>query len=60
MALSKAFPNGKLRTLDGETHDVSPETLAPVLASFFVSIETVSFLMGTQSQILCCSSLGLE
>ena len=38
LALSKAFPNGKLRTLDGETHDVSPKTLAPVLASFFVSI----------------------
>jgi pimeloyl-ACP methyl ester carboxylesterase len=35
LALSKAFPNGKLRTLYGETHDVSPETLAPVLTSFF-------------------------
>jgi hypothetical protein len=35
LALSKAFPNGKLRTLDGQTHEVSPETLAPVLTSFF-------------------------
>ncbi len=35
LALSKAFPNGKLRTLHEETHDVSPETLAPVLTSFF-------------------------
>jgi pimeloyl-ACP methyl ester carboxylesterase len=35
LALSKAFPNGKLRTLSGETHDVSPETLAPALTSFF-------------------------
>jgi hypothetical protein len=35
LALSKAFPNGKLRTLDGQTHDVSPETLTPALMSFF-------------------------
>jgi len=35
LALSKAFPNGKLRALAGQTHDVNPEMLAPVLVSFF-------------------------
>jgi pimeloyl-ACP methyl ester carboxylesterase len=35
LSLSEAFPNGKLRTLSGQAHDVSPETLAPVLAAFF-------------------------
>jgi hypothetical protein len=35
LALSKAFPNGRLRDLAGQTHDVNPETLAPVLVSFF-------------------------
>jgi pimeloyl-ACP methyl ester carboxylesterase len=34
-ALSKAFPNGRLQALAGQTHDVNPETLSPVLASFF-------------------------
>jgi pimeloyl-ACP methyl ester carboxylesterase len=35
LSLSKAFPNGKLGTLPGQTHDVSPESLAAVLAAFF-------------------------
>jgi pimeloyl-ACP methyl ester carboxylesterase len=35
LALSKAFPNGRLRALAGQTHDVNPETLSPVLVSFF-------------------------
>jgi hypothetical protein len=35
LALSKTFPNGRLQTLAGQTHDANPETLAPVLVSFF-------------------------
>ena len=35
--LSKAIPVAKLSTLDGQTHDVHPEALAPVLAEFFAS-----------------------
>ncbi|HXN04469.1 MAG TPA: alpha/beta hydrolase [Candidatus Acidoferrum sp.] len=33
--LSKVIPVGKLSTLDGQTHDVHPEALAPVLVEFF-------------------------
>ena len=34
-ALSQAIPGGKLRTLAGQTHEVNPGVLAPVLAEFF-------------------------
>ena len=34
-ALSKAIPNAQLRTLEGQTHDVALEALAPVLVDFF-------------------------
>ena len=33
--LAKAIPGAKLRTLEGQTHDVSPAALAPVLVEFF-------------------------
>jgi pimeloyl-ACP methyl ester carboxylesterase len=33
--LSKAIPNVRLKTLDGQTHDVHPDALAPVLVEFF-------------------------
>lgn len=33
--VAHAFPNAQLRTLEGQTHDVAPEILAPVLAEFF-------------------------
>ena len=35
--LSKAIPVAKLSTLEGQTHDVHPEALAPVLVEFFTS-----------------------
>ncbi|TME76264.1 MAG: alpha/beta hydrolase, partial [Chloroflexi bacterium] len=35
--LSKAIPHARLRTLEGQTHDVHPEALAPVLAEFFAA-----------------------
>jgi len=35
LALSQAIPHAKLRTLEGQRHDVSTEVLAPVLAEFF-------------------------
>ena len=33
--LNKAIPDAKLRTLDGQTHDVHADALAPVLVEFF-------------------------
>jgi pimeloyl-ACP methyl ester carboxylesterase len=35
--LSQAIPQGQLRTLAGQTHEVKPDALAPVLAEFFAS-----------------------
>jgi len=34
--LAKAIRGAKLRTLEGQTHDVSPAALAPVLVEFFL------------------------
>ena len=34
-ATADAFPAAELRTLEGQTHDVAPEALAPVLKEFF-------------------------
>jgi len=36
-ALADVIPDGQHRTLEGQTHDVAPETLAPVLEEFFAS-----------------------
>ena len=36
-ALSQAMPHGHLRMLAGQTHDVNPGVLAPVLVDFFTS-----------------------
>jgi len=33
--LNKTIPDAKLRTLDGQTHDVHADALAPVLVEFF-------------------------
>jgi pimeloyl-ACP methyl ester carboxylesterase len=33
--LSQAIPQGQLRTLEGQTHEVNPGVLAPVLVEFF-------------------------
>jgi hypothetical protein len=35
--LSKAIPGAKLRTLDGQTHELDPRALAPVLVEFFAA-----------------------
>jgi pimeloyl-ACP methyl ester carboxylesterase len=32
--LSQAIPQGQLRTLEGQTHEVNPDVLAPVLTEF--------------------------
>jgi pimeloyl-ACP methyl ester carboxylesterase len=37
MALAKAMPNAEHRTLEGQTHAVSSEAIAPVLVEFFTS-----------------------
>ena len=36
-ATADALPNARHRTLDGQTHDVSPDALAPVLTEFFTA-----------------------
>ena len=36
-ALADVLPNAQHRTLEGQTHDVAPEALAPVLKEFFAS-----------------------
>jgi hypothetical protein len=33
--LERVLPNAKHRTLEGQTHMVKPEALAPVLVEFF-------------------------
>ena len=35
VALAKALPNGEHRTLEGQTHEVEAQVLAPVLVEFF-------------------------
>ena len=35
MALADAMPNAQHRTLEGQTHEVAAEALAPVLVEFF-------------------------
>src|SRR6266550_7974571 len=35
-ALGKAIPHAQVRTLEGQTHDVNPDVLAPVLMEFFL------------------------
>lgn len=35
MALARAIPHAQQRTLEGQTHNVAPEALAPVLVEFF-------------------------
>ncbi len=37
METADALPNGVHRTLEGQTHDVAPDVLAPVLREFFSS-----------------------
>lgn len=34
-ALADALPNGRARALDGQSHDIAPSALAPVLLEFF-------------------------
>ena len=34
-ALAEALPHGSLRRLDGQTHDVAPDVLAPAVMDFF-------------------------
>ena len=34
-ALGKAIPNARVRTLEGQTHNVDSDVLAPVLMEFF-------------------------
>jgi len=31
------FPNGEIRTLEGQSHDVAPQVIAPALTEFFIS-----------------------
>lgn len=42
LALAKAIPHAQQCTLEGQTHEVSAEVLAPVLADFFNSTKSTS------------------
>jgi pimeloyl-ACP methyl ester carboxylesterase len=35
--LAKTFPNGEIRTLEGQSHDVAPQVIGPALTEFFIS-----------------------
>ena len=35
--LAQAIPHAELQTLEGQTHEVNPDALAPVLVEFFTS-----------------------
>jgi pimeloyl-ACP methyl ester carboxylesterase len=35
-AIAKILPNGQRHTLEGQTHNVAPEAIAPVLIKFFI------------------------
>jgi pimeloyl-ACP methyl ester carboxylesterase len=35
-SLKAALPDGQAHTLEGQTHDVAPQVLAPVLEKFFL------------------------
>ena len=35
ITFAKAMPQAQYRTLEGQTHNVTPEALAPVLIEFF-------------------------
>ncbi len=37
LTLSKALPNAKFRTIEGQTHAVASEVIAPILSEFFKS-----------------------
>jgi hypothetical protein len=34
-ALARAIPHAQHRILEGQTHEVAPEAIAPVLVAFF-------------------------
>ncbi len=36
-SLANALPNGEVRTLEGQSHDVAPQVIAPALKEFFIS-----------------------
>jgi hypothetical protein len=40
-AVADALPNAEYRSLSGQTHDINPQVLAPVLEEFFNSQETI-------------------
>ena len=40
-ALAQAIPNARRRTLEGQTHEVTADAVAPVLVEFFTSIAVV-------------------
>ena len=39
-ALAEVMPNARRRTLEGQTHDVNPEVLAPALKEFFAGLRS--------------------
>lgn len=48
-ALAETLLDGQLRVLDGQTHDVSPDAMAPVLQEFFKTDEAQARAEGERS-----------
>ncbi len=44
-ATAEALPMAEHRTLDGQSHDVAPDALAPVLVEFFAPDDTPTFVV---------------
>jgi hypothetical protein len=42
MAFAQAMPYGQQRTLEGQTHEVAVEVIAPILVEFFTSNPSIS------------------
>jgi hypothetical protein len=40
-AFAGALPNGRYHLLEGQTHDIAPDVLAPVVQAFFASVATI-------------------
>jgi pimeloyl-ACP methyl ester carboxylesterase len=52
-AAADAIPGAEFRTLDAQTHDVQPDALAPVLASFFRADQGQIGVLGSPERPTC-------
>ena len=57
-ATADALPAAEHRTLEGQTHDVAPEALAPVLVEFFEAL--TDLLACSTRAAACCPWIGVS